>query len=289
MKKFLCYDTNDATSGKINVDSRGMLKPNSTVPSGSTPYQQSVTDGDGNAKWEDRLAYVTTEEQVIFSQEDIAFTEQNGVYASDSMPITAISLGEKVLVDFDGETYDCVAYKLDADSSSYAVQGSDHILIGNGLLYGPSEDTGEPFLIAYSRSNSEIVIVTLLTNPTHTVSVTRVVETVHKIPEKFLSKGFIVNVVGEETGPDGNTYLLFDKTDEEIKNALNNGSTVKLNSNGSSIQYDSKQGIFWGVLPNQVGSNGITELVVVSVKKGANGWLGKQTYITASTSATEVT
>lgn len=27
MKKFLCYDTSDATSGKINVDSRGMLKP----------------------------------------------------------------------------------------------------------------------------------------------------------------------------------------------------------------------------------------------------------------------
>ena len=26
MKKFLCYDTNDAASGKIDVDSRGMLK-----------------------------------------------------------------------------------------------------------------------------------------------------------------------------------------------------------------------------------------------------------------------
>lgn len=26
MKKFLCYDTNDAASGKIGVDSRGMLK-----------------------------------------------------------------------------------------------------------------------------------------------------------------------------------------------------------------------------------------------------------------------
>ena len=57
MKKFLCYDTNDAASGKINVDSRGMLKPNSTVPSGSTPYQQLVTDGNGNTQWEDRLAY----------------------------------------------------------------------------------------------------------------------------------------------------------------------------------------------------------------------------------------
>ena len=58
MKKFLCYDTNDAASGKINVDNRGILKPNSTVPStNSAPYQYLVTDGTGTAKWEDRLAY----------------------------------------------------------------------------------------------------------------------------------------------------------------------------------------------------------------------------------------
>ena len=58
MKKFLCYDTNDAASGKINVDSRGMLKPNSTIPStNGAANQQLVTDGEGNVKWEDRLAY----------------------------------------------------------------------------------------------------------------------------------------------------------------------------------------------------------------------------------------
>ena len=58
MKKFLCYDTNDAASGKINVGVNGVLKPNSTVPSSSgEPYKSLVTDGDGNVKWEDRLAY----------------------------------------------------------------------------------------------------------------------------------------------------------------------------------------------------------------------------------------
>lgn len=58
MKKFLCYDTNDAASGKINVDNRGMLKPNSTVPStNGAANQYLVTDGEGNVKWEDRLAY----------------------------------------------------------------------------------------------------------------------------------------------------------------------------------------------------------------------------------------
>lgn len=61
MKKFLCYDTNDAASGKINVSANGVLKPNSTVPStnGAT-NQQLVTDGEGGIKWEDRLAYEYT-------------------------------------------------------------------------------------------------------------------------------------------------------------------------------------------------------------------------------------
>ena len=58
MKKFLCYDTNDAASGKINVSANGVLKPNSTVPStNGAANQQLVTDGEGGVKWEDRLAY----------------------------------------------------------------------------------------------------------------------------------------------------------------------------------------------------------------------------------------
>lgn len=58
MKKYLCYDTNDAVSGRVNVDSRGMLRPNATVPStNGVPFMQLVTDGEGNVKWEDRLAY----------------------------------------------------------------------------------------------------------------------------------------------------------------------------------------------------------------------------------------
>ena len=61
MKKFLCYDTNDAASGKIGVNSNGVLSPNATVPStNGSANQQLVTDGDGNVKWEDRLALDVT-------------------------------------------------------------------------------------------------------------------------------------------------------------------------------------------------------------------------------------
>ena len=110
---------------------------------GGTPYQQLVTDGDGNTHWEDRLAYVATEEQVIFSQEDIAFSEQNGLYNSVFMPITAINAGEKFRVDFDGKTYDCIAYSINPDESDAPV------FIGNGSIISIPDDTGEPFLISY--------------------------------------------------------------------------------------------------------------------------------------------
>ena len=142
-------------------------------------YQYVVTDGEGNVKWEDRLAYVTTEEQVIFSQEDIAFTEQNGKYGAGpiNMPET-ISTGEKYRVNFDGETYDCIAHIPDP--------GIDIVFIGNGSLDSDLDDTGEPFLIKRPMDLPQAVIITSLTNPTHTVSISRDVETVHKLPQKLL-------------------------------------------------------------------------------------------------------
>ena len=69
MKKFLCYDTNDAASGRVNVSANGVLKPNSTVPSNSgASYQKLVTGGDGSIKWEDRLAYDDSKLVVDFEE-----------------------------------------------------------------------------------------------------------------------------------------------------------------------------------------------------------------------------
>lgn len=190
------------------------------LPSGGTPYQQLVTDGDGNAKWEDRLAYVVTEEQVIFSQENIAFVEQNGMYFSSEsiIPTTDINVGANYRVNFDGESYNCVAYKPDADSGLYAApgQGSGRILIGNGLLLGFGVDTGEPFLIAYSSASSEIVVGTLLTNPSHTVSITKAVETVHTIPQVYLPKNYrVVFVITYDI--EGNDSISCNCSYEELK------------------------------------------------------------------------
>ena len=82
MKKFLCYDTNDAASGKVNVDNRGMLKPNSTLPStNGSAYQQLVTDGKGGVKWGDRLAYEDSKLVVVDAGHGVQY-----VKVSDEVP-----------------------------------------------------------------------------------------------------------------------------------------------------------------------------------------------------------
>ena len=176
----------------LNVNDSGELSIK-----GGAPYQQLVTDGDGNTQWEDRLAYVATEEQVIFSQENIAFTEYNGLYNSVVMPITAINAGEKFRVDFDGKTYDCIAY-----SFSMNLDVSDApVLIGNGSIIGIPDDTGEPFLIGYRIEEQRFQITTTLTSPTHTVSIAKVVETTHTIQQKWLPEKKKFYVDTSHTGP----------------------------------------------------------------------------------------
>ena len=113
MKKFLCYDTNDAASGKIGVNSNGVLKPNSTVPSSSgEPYKSLVTDGEGNVKWEDRLAY-----------DDSKLVVDNGrgakiVKVSDEVPSWA-TLGAPI------------KYWL-SDGNNETIAPEDYLDIGNG-------------------------------------------------------------------------------------------------------------------------------------------------------------
>ena len=176
-------------SDTLGVDENGNLGVN-----GGEPYKSLVTDGEGGVKWEDRLAYEATEEQVIFSQENIAFTEYNGLYNSVPMPITAINAGEKLCVDFDGKTYDCIAYSMNLDASDVRV------LIGNGSIIGISDDTGEPFLIGYLIEEQSFQIATTLTSPTHTVSISRVAETVHTIPQVYLPEKTTVYVVKSVDG-----------------------------------------------------------------------------------------
>ena len=113
MKKFLCYDTNDAASGRVNVDSRGILKPNSTVPSSSgEPYKSLVTDREGGIKWEDRLAYedkipVNPPVNIVWdgNTDGLVASSQNNYYKVSDDVFTVDEFNQMIVTDKDGSDY----------------------------------------------------------------------------------------------------------------------------------------------------------------------------------------
>ena len=188
MKKFLCYDTNDAASGKINVSANGILKPNSTLPStNGASYQQLVTDDSGKVKWEDRLAYesdpVTTE---IFKESIFSFespVDEGGSYSSEKawpeevIPFNVYSVTKIVIV------WDSVEYQYNVDSNSIDSEGS--IVVGNRALDRTGlEDTGEPFMA--DLMDVGVAFITKSTEESHIISISIVYRALHKIDKKFI-------------------------------------------------------------------------------------------------------
>ena len=181
MKKFLCYDTNDAASGKINVDNRGMLKPNSTVPStNGTPYQQLVTDGEGNAKWEDRLAYET---EPVFTEfvpeETVSFTPNSGNMSALWPPTFNAVEGSTYAVKFDGTEHKCSCVRFGGEDGP--------LVLGNLSILGAGDDTGEPFIMVYDEGWA---ILSSDSATEHTISISGIYQETIKIPKKFLPDTF---------------------------------------------------------------------------------------------------
>lgn len=145
----------------------------SALPSGGTPYQQLVTDGNGNTVWEDRLAYETIEDVVFFQEENIAF---DGVVERES-PCGELVIGHKYTVVWDGVTYpDLVAF----DGDGATTIGSPYDSITEDL----------PFCIATFHSGPEdevsIGFSTYQDNTTHSVYISGPAKLASKIKQKYL-------------------------------------------------------------------------------------------------------
>lgn len=101
MKKFLCYDTNDVANGKIDVDSRGMLK--STGSSAQADW--NVTDSADPAFIKNKPFGVVPGVEVFSGTPSDVGTDEDGnqvfTYVSssicemDSSPLTSIGIGQK--------------------------------------------------------------------------------------------------------------------------------------------------------------------------------------------------
>ena len=150
------------------------------LPSGGAPYQQLVTDGDGNAKWQDRLVYETDPIiDEIFPEQTLTYGEDIGGTYLFSIPDFTIIQNSEYTVVFDGVEYKCRSAEL--GGMAY---------IGNATILGaPVEDTGEPFIIA---PMSGMVVVTTTDGP-HTISLSGKKVVYHQLPLDYITNGFALS------------------------------------------------------------------------------------------------
>lgn len=148
----------------------------SGLPTGGTPYQQLVTDGDGNAQWEDRLAYETepvlTE---IVPEETVTFANESGVMAVLWPPTFNAVEGQTYIVKFDGTEYKCSCIRLGGENAP--------LLLGNMAILELGDDTGEPFVIF---NNRQWMIASSDSATEHIISISYKQVSISKIDEKYL-------------------------------------------------------------------------------------------------------
>ena len=130
-------------------------------------YQQLVTDGDGNVKWEDSLAYEVT------GWKDFALNSIKKEITGFTMP----PVGDTVTVKVNGVESVETVKSGEIEGQSYSYIGSVDI---QGLISG---NTG---WIVYFIANGMESVITATANPETTVSL--LITEQHKIDEKYIQQ-----------------------------------------------------------------------------------------------------
>ena len=137
----------------------------SGLPSGSKPNQYIVTDGEGNAKWEDKLAYTEVGVKELLAETSFTFETDDG-YTEFEMP--ALTIGKKYTVKLNGVGYDLECFD---DNGTPTI----------GAPYG--DWSSYPFAIC---TYEDVAILAVQKAGTYTVSVSCEGETIHKLSGKYV-------------------------------------------------------------------------------------------------------
>lgn len=109
------------------------------LPTGGAPHQQLVTDADGNALWEDRLAYAETVNAEVIPETE--WVNNEGQFVLAEAPTNQPAIGVNHTVVYNGVSYDCVGVALEEDGKVSVGLGNTYAL---GLGDAPSE---VPFVV----------------------------------------------------------------------------------------------------------------------------------------------
>lgn len=159
------------------------------LPSGGAPYQQLVTDGEGNAKWEDRLCYTSDPVSIAFIDGNYDF-DCGTINGGDGSTVETLD------ITIDGNLADGENYILTIDDQVFNVIAKSfqgHLYIGNAKYMG-GEDTGENYFIFVSHNGmialygwaTEADIVAGTTN--HTIKLEGSTTTNYPIDIKYLPR-----------------------------------------------------------------------------------------------------
>lgn len=147
----------------------------SGLPDGAEANMQLVTDADGAAKWEEKLAY----EEIVYKtllEETVTPRDDGGVYIAVFHGLLALETGKTYTVNFDGTEYTCVAY----EHPDFA-----GIHIGNISITGINMDnSGEPFFI--TSTDNKFTMLMVPSGGTYTVKISGNANVLHKIPFKYI-------------------------------------------------------------------------------------------------------
>ena len=199
------------------------------LPTGGAPYQQLVTDGDGNAKWEDRLCYYSDE------WADLTIDE-------NSIDITWLVLppvGETVTVKINGvESVETVKRGFIDTIEYFYIGTADYSTIASGgdgwaILYFPD---GSQSAIGYAK-------------PQTVVSIKH--DLVKRIDSKYLPEPIVLTFVND-------IEITSNMSREDMLNAVKNGAQVILKDRSSNhylLPYDRGDN-FIGVVPYAFKSDG---------------------------------
>lgn len=136
-------------------------------------------------------------ETVFVEESTIPFVDNGGLYMTRFPSTFEATVGETYKVSWDGTAYECTC------------GGTEGILyIGNLSIVGAGSDTGEPFFMEVYNGQG-ILIRTLDTSDSHTLSISRTVTEIVKIPTKFIDK-------------DASGYIVVHKSDTMTEEEANN-------------------------------------------------------------------
>ncbi len=136
----------------------------------------------------------------------------------------AFAEGQTYAVEWNGETYECVAFFMEGIAA-----------IGNLVLLGAGDDTGEPFIMY--ASNGILYIKGTDSSTAVTLSIYGQAETIHPMAPEFLPAGggassadvFIIHATTDETF----TNVQLDKTAEQIYEAYQSRKYCLVDFNGT--------------------------------------------------------